>query len=306
MSFDVRPTDTSGTYDASGRLSRPRGRGGRGTRSRADLRARAGARLRDARRRRRRTPTASPTRSGTGRRRRAPGRVARAEGKRMMFDTDRLSGRVVASLLHPDGASRPRRPRRRGAAARPPARPARGGGRMTGIQLTGLASGAGHRVDHLAAHGRGAAAADGHLQQAGVGAGAPDGAAGHPGQAALLKTATTALSSVTTWGNSQTVESTDTTKATVRTVAGASPGGHQLVVSQLARGAQATYAYSAPGPRDGQRRRASTSPPARASTTRSPRSTTPTTPTAGACSPSTSTASSRSPPAPPARRARRS
>jgi flagellar hook-associated protein 2 len=62
----------------------------------------------------------------------------------------------------------------------------------------------------------------------------------------VLKTATTALSSVTTWGNSQTVESTDTSKATVRTVAGASPGGHQLVVSQLARGAQSTYAYSAP------------------------------------------------------------
>jgi flagellar hook-associated protein 2 len=61
-----------------------------------------------------------------------------------------------------------------------------------------------------------------------------------------LKLATTALSSVTTWGNSQTVDSSDATKATVRTVAGAPPGGHQLVVTQLARGAQATYAYSPP------------------------------------------------------------
>lgn len=66
------------------------------------------------------------------------------------------------------------------------------------------------------------------------------------GKLTLLKTATTALSSVTTWGTSQSVESTDATKATVRAVAGASPGGHRLVVSQLARGAQATYAYSAP------------------------------------------------------------
>jgi flagellar hook-associated protein 2 len=61
-----------------------------------------------------------------------------------------------------------------------------------------------------------------------------------------LNLATTALSSVTTWGNSQTVDSSDATKATVRTVAGAPPGGHQLVVTQLARGAQATYAYSPP------------------------------------------------------------
>jgi flagellar hook-associated protein 2 len=61
-----------------------------------------------------------------------------------------------------------------------------------------------------------------------------------------LKTANAALKSVTTWGNSQTVESADPTKATVRTVAGASPGGHQLVISQLARGAQATYTYASP------------------------------------------------------------
>jgi flagellar hook-associated protein 2 len=66
------------------------------------------------------------------------------------------------------------------------------------------------------------------------------------GKLTLLKTATTALSSVSTWGNSQTVESADTTKATVRTVAGAPPGGHQLVVTQLARGAQATYTYAPP------------------------------------------------------------
>jgi flagellar hook-associated protein 2 len=62
----------------------------------------------------------------------------------------------------------------------------------------------------------------------------------------LLKTANSALKSMATWGNSQTVESADPTKATARAIAGASPGGHQLVVSQLARGAQATYTYAAP------------------------------------------------------------
>jgi flagellar hook-associated protein 2 len=61
-----------------------------------------------------------------------------------------------------------------------------------------------------------------------------------------LKTATSALKSMTTWGNSQTVESADPTKATARAIAGASPGGHLLVVSQLARGAQATYTYASP------------------------------------------------------------
>ena len=169
------------------------------------------------------------------------------EGKRMRFDTDRLSGRVVASLLHPDGAIAPLAL----ADAVSPERAADAtgsgrGGRMTGIQLTGLASGLDTEsiISQLMAvesqprtvisnKQASAQARQTALQDI-------------QSKLTLLKTATTALSSVTTWGNSQTVESTDTTKATVRTVAGASPGGHQLVVSQLARGAQATYAYSAP------------------------------------------------------------
>ena len=80
---------------------------------------------------------------------------------------------------------------------------------MAGIQLSGLASGLDTESIISPAHGRREPAADVMLQQAGRGAGAPDGAAGHPDQAhARCKIATTTLKSVTTWRDTQTVEST--------------------------------------------------------------------------------------------------
>jgi flagellar hook-associated protein 2 len=61
-----------------------------------------------------------------------------------------------------------------------------------------------------------------------------------------LKLAATALRSAGTWGDVQTVDSGDATKVAVRTVAGAAPGGHAVVVTGLARGAQSTFDYAPP------------------------------------------------------------
>jgi hypothetical protein len=107
MSFDVRPTDTNGTYDASGRVvPAPADEVAEGRFARV-------YELEQARGRH----DAPATRVSADR---IPDEVwdevdaaarlveqLETEGKRMMFDTDRLSGRVVASLLHPDGEITP-------------------------------------------------------------------------------------------------------------------------------------------------------------------------------------------------------
>ena len=54
------------------------------------------------------------------------------------------------------------------------------------------------------------------------------------------------LTSVTTWGDTQTVESSDTTKVTATRVAGAAPGVYSVSVSQLASGDQWSYTYAPP------------------------------------------------------------
>ena len=59
-----------------------------------------------------------------------------------------------------------------------------------------------------------------------------------------LKLASDDLSSTLTWLPSQTVDSTDSTKASARITGGAGPGGYNLVVSQLASADQRTYAYT--------------------------------------------------------------
>src|SRR4051794_38611692 len=61
-----------------------------------------------------------------------------------------------------------------------------------------------------------------------------------------LQTEAKNLKSVTTWADTQTVESNDTTKVTATRVGGAAPGGYSLSVTNLASGDQWSYAYSAP------------------------------------------------------------
>lgn len=108
MSFDVRPTDTSGTYDASGLAVPPPADGAAESRFARVFEIEQARAPRDA-------VPAAPVNAD-----RIPDEVwdevdaaarlveqLETEGKRMMFDTDRLSGRVVASLLHPDGAITP-------------------------------------------------------------------------------------------------------------------------------------------------------------------------------------------------------
>lgn len=107
MSFPIGtpPGVNTGAYDATGRMSGPE-RPAAGTFARV-------YELEEARRRR---DVPIPPIAGD----RIPDEVwdevdaaarlveqLETEGKRMMFDTDRLSGRVVASLLHPDGEVTP-------------------------------------------------------------------------------------------------------------------------------------------------------------------------------------------------------
>ena len=104
MSFDVRPPDHTGAYDATARIAPQR-------RTPADF-ARV-YELEEARARREadQLPIAND---------RIPPEVwdevdaaarlfdqLHAEGRRMMFDHDRLSGKVVASLLEADGSIQP-------------------------------------------------------------------------------------------------------------------------------------------------------------------------------------------------------
>ncbi len=59
-----------------------------------------------------------------------------------------------------------------------------------------------------------------------------------------LQTAATALRSAGTWGDVQSVESSDPTKVAVRQLAGAAPGGSRIEVTQLARAEQRTYDFT--------------------------------------------------------------
>ena len=61
-----------------------------------------------------------------------------------------------------------------------------------------------------------------------------------------LQTAARDLKSVTTWADTQTVESSDTSKVTATRVGGAAPGGYSLSVSRLASGDQWSFDYNVP------------------------------------------------------------
>lgn len=61
-----------------------------------------------------------------------------------------------------------------------------------------------------------------------------------------LQSAATALRSAATWGDVQSVESSDAAKVAVRQLAGAAPGASTIEVSQLARAAQKTFTYVPP------------------------------------------------------------
>src|SRR5215217_7389307 len=58
-----------------------------------------------------------------------------------------------------------------------------------------------------------------------------------------LQTAARDLKSVTTWTDTQTVESSDNTKITATRVGGAAPGGYAIAVANLASGDQWSFAY---------------------------------------------------------------
>jgi flagellar hook-associated protein 2 len=59
-----------------------------------------------------------------------------------------------------------------------------------------------------------------------------------------LSSAASALSSVLTWGATQSASTTDTTVGTARVTSGAGPGSYGLVVTQLATAEQRTYAIT--------------------------------------------------------------
>jgi flagellar hook-associated protein 2 len=61
-----------------------------------------------------------------------------------------------------------------------------------------------------------------------------------------LQTTAKDLKSVTTWADSQTVESNDTAKIAATRVGGAAPGGYSLSVSQMASGDQWSFKYNVP------------------------------------------------------------
>jgi flagellar hook-associated protein 2 len=61
-----------------------------------------------------------------------------------------------------------------------------------------------------------------------------------------LQTAAKDLKSVTTWSDTQSVESSDSTKITASRVGGAGPGAYSVSVSRLAAGDQWSYAFKAP------------------------------------------------------------
>jgi flagellar hook-associated protein 2 len=61
-----------------------------------------------------------------------------------------------------------------------------------------------------------------------------------------LQTAAKDLKSVSTWADTQTVESSNTAKVTATRVGGAAPGGNSLTVSRLASGDQWSFKYTPP------------------------------------------------------------
>lgn len=61
-----------------------------------------------------------------------------------------------------------------------------------------------------------------------------------------LQTEASNLRSVTTWADTQTVESSDSTKVAATRVGGAAPGGYTISVTQLASGDQWSYKYTPP------------------------------------------------------------
>jgi flagellar hook-associated protein 2 len=61
-----------------------------------------------------------------------------------------------------------------------------------------------------------------------------------------LKLATSGMRSAAVWADTQSVESSDATKLTVRRTGGAGPGGYDVAVTQMAAAERRTYAYAAP------------------------------------------------------------
>jgi flagellar hook-associated protein 2 len=61
-----------------------------------------------------------------------------------------------------------------------------------------------------------------------------------------LKSANDDLKSFLSWGDTQTVESADTSKFTVTRTGGAAPGGYDVSVDQLAAAARQTYKFASP------------------------------------------------------------
>jgi hypothetical protein len=105
MSFDVRPPDQTGAHDSAARIAPA-----------PKTTAANFARVYELEEARARRQSDQPAIAGD----RIPAEVwdevdaaarlfdqLHAEGRRMMFDTDRLSGKVVASLLEADGSIHP-------------------------------------------------------------------------------------------------------------------------------------------------------------------------------------------------------
>jgi flagellar hook-associated protein 2 len=117
---------------------------------------------------------------------------------------------------------------------------------MAGVQLSGLASGMDTEgmITQLMALERNPAVRWG--QQKKVTEAREQGLKDILSRVKNLQTAAKDLKSVTTWADTQTVESSDTAKVTASRVGGAAPGGYSLTVSRLASGDQFSFGYTAP------------------------------------------------------------
>jgi flagellar hook-associated protein 2 len=65
-------------------------------------------------------------------------------------------------------------------------------------------------------------------------------------KATAVKSAIDALSSASTWLDTQSVTSADETKVSAKRIAGAPPGGYDIAITQLAAAERRTYAYTPP------------------------------------------------------------
>jgi len=115
---------------------------------------------------------------------------------------------------------------------------------MTGIGLSGLASGVdtGGIVDKLMAierQGLSRIALSKQRVQA-----RQTGLKDVQAKLAALKSAATELRAASTWANTQTLTSSDSTRVGVERMTDSAPGTFSLAVSQLARGTQKTYSYT--------------------------------------------------------------